>query len=239
MGRLDNKKVAIIGVSEGLGYATAYFALKEGAQVCINSRNENKLKRMKETLSKYGNIHYVVGDVSSTDGARNVIDKCASLLNGIDHLVVTVGGYVEDTIDNFSGLEEMLTNHIKIPLYVINSSLRFLKEGSSVVLVSSMSGIGKASPDQLSYAVAKAGLAKEVEILASELLGRGIRVNGIAPTTISGEFEPERNWKKFRKLGDDMAPPEDFARIIIWLLTDESDWVDGVVIPAHGGARLK
>ncbi|WP_338603958.1 SDR family NAD(P)-dependent oxidoreductase [Sulfolobus tengchongensis] len=239
MGRLDNKKVVIVGVSEGLGYATAYFALKEGAQVCINARTESKLRRMREVLNKYGKIEYVVGDVSNITGAKNVIEKCASLINGIDHLVISVGGYIEDTIENFSGLDEMLTNHIKIPLYVINASLKFLKEGSSVVLVSSMSGISKASPDQLSYAIAKAGLAKEVEVLASELINKGIRVNGIAPTTIDGEFEPERNWRKNRKLGDDKAPPEDFANVIIWLLTDESEWIDGVIIPVHGGSRLK
>ncbi len=239
MGRLENRKVAIIGVSEGLGYAVAYFALREGASVCINARSESKLRRIKDTLSKYGKIEYVVGDVSSLITAKEVVDKCASSLNGIDDLVIAVGGYIEDTIEDLKGLEEMIKNHIKIPLYVINSSLKYLNEGSSIVLVSSISGVDKASPNQLSYAIGKTGLAKAIKILASELIKKGIRVNGIAPTFIDGNFEPERNWKVYRKLGDPKAPPEDFARVIIWLLTDESEWVNGVVIPVDGGARLR
>jgi NAD(P)-dependent dehydrogenase (short-subunit alcohol dehydrogenase family) len=239
VGRLDNKKVAIIGVSEGLGYAVAYFALKEGASVCINARDEEKLRKIKNSLEKYGKIEYVVGDVSTLNGAKDVVEKCNLKLNGLDHLVITIGGYIEDSIQSLDGLEIMLQNHIKIPLYVINASLNFLKEGSSIVLVSSLSGVDKAMPNQLSYSIAKAGLAKGVEILASELIEKGIRVNAIAPRSIDGVFEPERNWKKYRKLGDTKAPPEDFARVIVWLLTDESEWIDGVVIPVDGGFRLK
>ncbi len=239
MGRLENKKTVILGVSEGLGYAIAYFALREGSTVCINSRNEDKLKKIKSNLEKYGKIEYVVGDLSSITSSKKVIDDCASKLGGIDHLVVTVGGYIEDDIENFSGLEEMLRNHIKIPLYAIKSSLEYLREGSSVILISSLSGLMKSSPKQLSYAISKAGLTKAVEVLASELLGKGIRVNGIAPTYIEGDFIPERNWKSLRKLGDPKAPPEDFARVVIWLLSDEAEWVDGVVIPVDGGSRLR
>ncbi|BFH72687.1 SDR family NAD(P)-dependent oxidoreductase [Sulfurisphaera javensis] len=233
--RLKGKRILIVGVSKGLGYALAYFLLKEGASVIINSRNEDKLKEIKKSLESIGEINYVVGDVSTLDGAKEVVNKSGDFTD----LVVTVGGYVEDTVTELSGLEEMIRNHIKIPLYVVNASLNKLKEGSTIVLVSSMAGIYKADPSQLSYGIAKAGLAKEVEILASELLSKGIRVVGIAPSTISGEFVPNRDWRKLRKLGQSDAPPEDFARVIVWLLTDEAEWVNGIVIPVDGGARLK
>jgi 3-oxoacyl-[acyl-carrier protein] reductase len=62
---------------------------------------------------------------------------------------------------------------------------------------------------------------------------------GIAPSVIDGEFVPGRDWKKMRRLGDFKAPPEDFAKVVVWLLTDEAEWINGVVIPVDGGARLR
>ncbi|BAB67397.1 SDR family NAD(P)-dependent oxidoreductase [Sulfurisphaera tokodaii] len=233
--RLKGRRVLIVGVSKGLGYALAYFLLKEGASVVINSRNEEKLKEIKKSLESIGEITYVVGDVSTLEKAREVVEKAGNFTD----LVVTVGGYIEDTVEDLKALDEMINNHIKIPLYVVHYSLSKLKEGSTIVLVSAIRGIYTAYPTQLSYAVGKAGLAKEVEILASELLSRGIRVVGIAPSFIDGDFVPDRDWKKLRKLGDFKAPPEDFARVIVWLLTEEAEWVNGVVIPVDGGARLK
>lgn len=233
--RLKGKRILIVGVSKGLGYALAYFLLKEGASVIINSRNEEKLKEIKKSLEGIGDISYVVGDVSSPEKAKEVVNKSGDFTD----IVISVGGYVEDSVEDLSGLEDMILNHIKIPLYVVNASLKKLKEGSTVVLVSAIRGIYTAYPSQLSYAVGKAGLAKEVEVLASELLDRGIRVVGIAPSWIDGDFVPGRDWKKLRKLGDPKAPPEDFARVIVWLLTDESEWVNGIVIPVDGGNRLR
>lgn len=232
MGRLEGKKVFVVGTSKGLGYAIAYFSSIEGAEVIINSRNEKKLKEICENIR---NCKYVVGDVSTPQKAEEVINKAGDFTD----LVITVGGYVEDKIDDLKGLDEMLTNHIKVPLYVVKSSLSRLRKGSTIVLISAIRGIYTPLPFQLSYSIAKAGIAKAVETLASELIDQGIRVVGIAPSVIDGEFVPSRDWKKMRKLGDFKAPPEDFAKVVVWLLTDEAEWINGVVIPVDGGARLR
>ena len=130
----------------------------------------------------------------------------------------------------------MLENHVKAPVRVLSGLVNSIKEGGSVVLVSALRGIFNALLTQLSYTVAKAGVAKLVEVLASELLDRGIRVNGIAPSVINGDFSPKRDYRKHRKLGDPSAPPEDFADVVLWLLSDGSGWVDGVVIPVDGAS---
>ncbi|MFP3064440.1 MAG: SDR family NAD(P)-dependent oxidoreductase [Sulfolobus sp.] len=232
--RLKGRTVLIAGVSKGLGYAIAYFAVREGAKVIVNARNEEKLKEIIKTLGE-DNAKYVVGDISTLEGAERVVNEAGEFTD----LVITIGGYIEDTIESLKGLDEMITNHIKAPLYLVKSALSKLKSGSTIVLVSAIRGIYTPLPFQLSYSIAKAGLAKAVETLASELTDKGIRVVGIAPSVIDGEFQPNRDWKKLRKLGDFKAPPEDFARVVIWLLTDEAEWINGVVIPVDGGARLK
>lgn len=238
--RLKDKKVLIVGVSEGLGYALAFFLLKEGANVIINARNQQKLEKIKKSLESLGKIDYVVGEVKDLETSQKIIKKASEIFNGkFDGLIITIGGYVEDDITNLKGLDEMLNNHIKYPLYIVSSAINYLNKGSTIVLVSALRGIEKALPTQLSYSIAKAGTAKAVEVLASELLDKEIRVVGIAPSWIYGNFEPGRDWRSLRKLGDPKAPPEDFARVIVWLLTDEAEWVNGVVIPVDGGARLR
>ncbi|MDE1856267.1 MAG: SDR family oxidoreductase [Candidatus Micrarchaeota archaeon] len=236
--KLNGRNVLLVGVSTGLGAATAYYLLKEGANVVISGRTEPKLKNIVSMLSRHGKISYIKCDASTPKGAERALKDAAKIMGGVDDIAVLVGGYLDDHIRNPSALDEMTLNHIKIPLYVVNAALSHLHKGSSVVLVSSALALHKAH-GPLSYSISKVGTAKEVELLAHQLMDKGIRVNGIAPLSIDGEFKLGTDFKSRRKLGDAKAPPDDFARVIAWLMSDEAEWVNGVVIPVDGGARLK
>ncbi|MDT7900795.1 MAG: SDR family NAD(P)-dependent oxidoreductase [Acidianus sp.] len=238
--RLKDKAILIVGVSKGLGYALAYFLLKEGAKVIINSGNKEKLQEIVDSLKNLGEINYISERVVDLRSAKDVLSKSYELIKRkLDGIVISIGGYIEDNVENLTGLDEMINNHVKYPLYITSAALNYLNEGSTIVLISAMRGIDKALPNQLSYSISKSATAKAIEVLASELLDKQIRVVGIAPSWIYGDFQPNRDWKKLRKLGDVKAPPEDFARVITWLLTDEAEWINGVVIPVDGGARLR
>lgn len=237
--RFSKKTVLLIGVSKGLGYALAYFLLREGATVIISSRNEGKLKEIESSLRRYGTVISVPGDVKSRESVEELKNKVRRNVNSLDGLAVMIGGYEEDTIEDLKGLDSMINNHLKLPLLTISGFIDLINKGGTILLVSALRGIDRASSSQLSYASAKAGLAKAVEVLAAELLPREIRVVGIAPSWIDGDFEPDRDWRKLRKLGEEKAPPEDFALVAAWLMSEDSEWVNGVVIPVDGGTRLK
>ncbi|BBG22737.1 SDR family NAD(P)-dependent oxidoreductase [Sulfuracidifex tepidarius] len=236
---LSGRKVGIIGVSEGLGYALAYFLLKDGAKVLINARNKEKLDKIESSLRKYGTIESFDASMENLENVDRLFNFAKEKLGGLDDLVVAIGGYIEDDIADPKGLDAMIDSQVKLQLRVISKSLNYLHSGSTIVMISSMRGIDKGLSNQLSYGVAKAAVAKSVQILASFLLEKGIRVVGIAPSVIDGKFEPEREWRKLRKLGEWKAPPEDFASVISILLSDRMEWVNGVVIPVDGGAFLK
>ncbi|QKR00443.1 SDR family oxidoreductase [Metallosphaera tengchongensis] len=237
--RFKDKSVLIVGVSKGLGFATAYFLLKEGAKVVISSRDERKLREMENALRKYGTVMSISADVSSPESLESLKRSVKEKVGKLDGLAIMIGGYEEDTIEDLSGLDSMINNHLRLPLTVIHSLLDLMNPGSTILLVSALRAIDKAGANQLSYASAKAGLAKAVEVLASEMIDRNIRVVGIAPSWIYGDFEPERDWRKMRKLGEEKAPPEDFAIVAVWLMSQEAEWVNGVVIPVDGGTRLR
>ncbi|HVC58581.1 MAG TPA: SDR family oxidoreductase [Candidatus Acidoferrales bacterium] len=230
---LKGQKVLIVGVSKGLGYATAYALLKQGAKVVIVGLEKEKLGEMETSLKKYGEVKAL--HIDGVKEPKRLVDESVAFLGGIDHLSVMIGGYVEDTVSDPKGLDEMLTNHIKAPILIVREAVGHMHEGSTITLVSAMKGISKAMPNQLSYGIGKAGTAKAVQILASELAPRHIRVNAIAPQQIDGEFVPERDWKPLRKKDGGSAPPEDFANVLVWLMSEDSWIVNGAVIPTDRG----
>ncbi|HVA82881.1 MAG TPA: SDR family oxidoreductase [Candidatus Aquilonibacter sp.] len=236
--RLENKRVLLVGVSKGLGAATANYLLKEGAVVAISDREDKVLGEVAMLLSNPQNLFKIKGDSSTPQGAKQAVEAASAAMGGIDDVVVMVGGFVADRIEGLEALELMTLNHIKIPLYVVNATLSHLRKGSSITLISSSMAMHKAT-GPLSYTIGKIGTAKEVELLASQLMEKEIRVNGVAPLAIDGEFKPDTEFKNARKLGDGSAPPDAFAKVIVWLMTDEAQWINGVVIPVDGGAILK
>src|SRR5512137_1545773 len=91
---LKNKKAVVTGASRGLGYAVAWGLANEGAELVINSRDEQSLsKSMKEIKSQAPvQVHAVAGDVSSADFCNHLIQDSAQLMGGIDLLVTNSGG---------------------------------------------------------------------------------------------------------------------------------------------------
>lgn len=229
---MEEKNLAIVGVSRGFGYALGDLASRRGWKVLFVGRDEEKVK---DISGRVQGSSYATADALR----KGDISKALGKLGRLQGLVISIGGYLEDTVENPSHVEEMVSNHIRAPIQVLNEALPFLSPSSSVVLVSALRGVWKALPNQLSYSVAKAGTAKIVETAAISLLNRGIRVNGIAPSWITQDYEPDRDFRSLRRLGDPGAPPEDFALVTLWLLSEESEWVNGTVIPVDGGFRLR
>ncbi|WP_291998901.1 SDR family oxidoreductase [Caldivirga sp.] len=237
---LNGKRIIIAGAGPGLGSATAYLALINGASVVMVARNEERLRSMQSTLSKYGKVEFIKGDLSTMTGAENAVKEAYSILGGLDGVVTVLGGYTEASLSELT--EESLFNMLRVNLaahlFTVKAAVQLMNNGS-IVMVSAIWGPYLNWPNHVAYVASKAALSRVVETLAAELLSRGIRVNAVAPGGIRRDFRPERNWRSTRSIGDSSAPPEDIANIIIWLLSDQSEWVNGAVIPADGGFRLR
>ncbi|MBP1449986.1 MAG: SDR family oxidoreductase, partial [Thermoproteus sp.] len=135
-------------------------------------------------------------------------------------------------------LDAMIDGNLKAHIFAVKAALAHLAEGASVVLISSVGGAFRAWKNHVAYVAAKAALARAVEAMAVELMPRQVRVNAVAPGGMSRDFAPGRDYKRLRRLGDPAAPPEDVAKVVLWLLGDDSSWINGAVIPVDGGRRL-
>ncbi len=229
----------VVGVGSGLGPATVYLLLKDGARVVMAARTKDRLDKLKSDLKGYGSVEYVTGDASTLDGAGGIVDGAAKILGGIDDLILLAGNYMDTPIAdlNEDGLNAMVDANLKAPLYTIRHALRYLKGNASIVMVSAVFGTYASSSGNVAYSATKAGVAKATEVLANELISRKIRVNAVAPRAMRHDFAVGRDWRNERALGDKDCPPEDVASAIVWLITEESSWINGAVIPLDGGKK--
>lgn len=235
---MSGKNILLAGTGE-LGKALAYDLLLAGNRILINSRNNEKLEKIVSEYSVYGNIQYVARELKDEQSCNDLVEESLDKLKSIDSMVVMVGGFVEDTIENLDGLGPMILNHLQIPLYLAKHAIKHMGYGSSIIFVSNSSSSVKNKPNLLSYSISKYALEKAAKIMALELLERGITVNVVAPEYIIQNFTIGRDYTKKRKYGDLETPPEDISRVITFLIDEKSSWINGAVIPVDGGHSLK
>ncbi len=235
--RLKGRNVVVVGAGPGLGSAVIYLALKEGASIYAFVRNAEVLERVRE-LSAYGPLHVGIHDFSRLEEAAKAAEEVKRHFSTVHGLVVTAGGWIGGGVEELDerSLEDMLSRNLKAHLYAVKAFLPLLAERSSVVLTSAVGGAYPLWLGNLAYTSSKAALAMAAQALAAELLGRNIRVNAVAPGGMTRDFSP--GGASPPRLGAAQAPPEEVAKVIVWLLTDEASWVTGAVIPVDGGRRL-
>lgn len=205
----------------------------------VAARTKDRLEKLSTELNGYGSVGYVTGDASTMTGAESIVEGAVQMLGGVDDLIVLAGNYADTPIADLDedGINAMVDANLKAPLYTIRHALKHLKSGASIVMVSSVLGTYASGSGNVAYSATKAGVAKATEVLANELISKGIRVNAVAPRAMRHDFTAGRDWRKERTFGDKNCPPEDVASAIVWLITDESSWVNGAVIPLDGGKK--
>lgn len=244
---LEGKTIFVTGASSGIGRGTAIECAKMGAKIVLSGRNE---ARLQETLSSLeGDGHVILcGDLNSEDTRKEIADKM-SALNGVVHCagisMIQMAKYMDQ-----SSLEGIFETNVFSPL-MLNTLLlkkKKIQKNSSIIFISSISGVYRSQIGEGSYGATKAALAGYAKSLALELSAQGIRVNTIHPGVVEtpllevsngtfGEAELNALLQKYplKRFGQ----PEDIAKCAIYLLSDASSWMTGSNILLDGGFTLK
>jgi 3-oxoacyl-[acyl-carrier protein] reductase len=254
--KLKGKKAFLAGSSRGIGFAAAKILAEEGCIVIINGRDEQRLKDSAKVLQNEtgAEIHYLVGDVSTIDGALDMINKAAEIMDGLDLLVTNTGGppsgkfedHSEEVWQNATNL--VFLSHVRL----IQAALPYLKESNSasVVTITSYS-VKQPIPNLIlsnSIRAATIGLTKS---LALELGPNGIRFNSILPGWTRTErvqeifeFRAEQSGltveEEMEKITAEcplgrMASPDEIGRSAAFLLSPASSYITGVMLAVDGG----
>ncbi len=247
MGIFSGRVAIVTGGSRGIGCAIVKELCRNGAR-CIFTylSNESSALAISEEIRAEGGVAIpVMADVRDYEKARLLVEQAKEL--GRYDILINNAGITRDRAFMFMSPEEWRdvidTNLTGVFNITRASIISFLKQqGGNIVNLSSVSGIHP-MPGQVNYASSKAGIIGFTKALAKEVGPYNIRVNAVAPGFIDTEMTQKIPAKMREKLIE-MIPfrrfgtIEEVARIVLFLVSDESQYITGQTIQIDGGLGL-
>jgi len=235
-GRFEDNVVLVAGGTGALGRAVTLAFLNEGADVVVTYRSQPEWNAT-QTAAATNSARLEGQSVDVTDEAavRQLIEKIVAKRGRLDALVNTVGGYAgglklwETDTKIF---EKMLALNLRSGYVLSRAAVRaMLKQGrGAIVSVASKAAFDHAAGAS-AYGASKAAALAMMDSLAADVKGTGVRVNSILPSIIDTEANrkamPNADFSKWPK-------PEEIARVILFLCSDEAKVVHGAAIPVYG-----
>jgi 3-oxoacyl-[acyl-carrier protein] reductase len=246
MGKPDGQKTVLItGASGGIGRATALLFSQKGYAVALHYHtNQEAAESLCRLLMEEGRKAIAVGaDLSDPFEAEAAVAKAENALGPID-VLVNNAGFADQRLfcDISSALwKKMMDVHVNAAFYctkaVLPSMIR--RKSGNIINVSSMWGQVGASCE-VHYSTAKAALIGMTKALAKEVGPSGIRVNCVAPGVIATAMLSGFSAEDLQALAEGtplgrLGTPEDVARAILFLASDESSFITGQVVCPNGG----
>jgi NAD(P)-dependent dehydrogenase (short-subunit alcohol dehydrogenase family) len=245
MRRLEGKVAVVTGGNSGIGLATAKRLQEEGAKVAIAGRSS---KTLAEAVKTIGNgVLAIQADVAKFTDVDKLYAEVSKKLGKIDVLFVNAGiakfAPLSDTSENT--YDEQFDINIKGAYFTIQKALPFLNDGASIILNTSVAG-SKGAAGASAYSATKAALRSLARTAAAELVGRGIRVNAVAPGPIvTPIFDktglPKEAMDEFAKDVLARVPmkrfgqPEEVAGAVAFLASQDASYITGVELNVDGG----
>ncbi|URZ18151.1 3-oxoacyl-[acyl-carrier-protein] reductase FabG [Clostridium felsineum DSM 794] len=241
------KKFLLLGGTSGIGYDIANSLLQEGATVIATGRNLKKLEVLK---TKYDEKNIVIKFVDF--GEQSSFENFDISDYKLDGLISTVGicmNIPAKLSDYNKVLYSMKVNFLG-PVTLINKLIRKKRfnEGSSIVLLSSISGCSTTSVGLSNYSASKAALIGYTRAVALEISPK-IRINCVSPGTVntqSGMFletldkmSEESKETEFSRYPLKLGKPEDVSNMVKFLLSPAASWITGQNFIIDGGRTLK
>src|SRR5262245_37053392 len=251
MQRLNERIALVTGSSRGIGAAIARLFATEGAKVAVHGRDANALSAVRAHIEQAGGVAIQVqADVTRFDELDKMRRQVEDTLGPIDILVANAGGSftMPGPLEEISedGWRASLEGNLTATFLTIKSVLPGMKErkAGNIITISSSAGRKPHPNAPIPYSAAKAGIQILTQDLAAQVGPFNIRANCIAPETILTERNQQRIPQAQVKAFTEMHPikrlgtPEDVARAALFLASDASAWITGVIIDVAGGAVM-
>ena len=247
--RVKDKRALITGGARGIGATTAFVFAEEGARVGIVDLREEGLRDIAAQAKQKGfEFRTFVSDVSKKDQVERVMDEFVREFGGIDILVNNAGiaisrPFLEKTVEDWE--QTLGVNLIGVFLCSQAAAQHMLKQNSGKIInISSIRGIEHCGREGImDYSASKAAVINLTKTMAKELAPT-ITVNTVAPGHTLTEMtaalpeEVKRNMIEGSYLKR-MAEPMDIAKAILFLASDDADFITGQVLLVDGGFSLK
>jgi NAD(P)-dependent dehydrogenase (short-subunit alcohol dehydrogenase family) len=250
-GRLAGRKAVITGGDSGIGRAVALAFAREGADVLI-SYLEDEEKDAQETVRLIEDAGRTAvtapGDIRSESHCRSIVERAVAEFGRIDILVNNAayqmarpGGIVDISTEQF---DRVLRTNVYAMFWLCKAAVTHMPAGSAIINTSSIQGFQPSAP-LLDYATSKGAIITFTKALAADLVGKGIRVNSVAPGPVWTPLIPATMpADKVDSFGQEESPmgraaqPAELASAYVFFASQESSYVTGEVLGVTGGKPL-
>lgn len=251
MGRLSGKVAIITGASAGIGRATAKLFAAEGAKLVIGARRQGELTALlAEIRAEGGEAVALAGDVRSEEYAKALVALAVQSYGRLDVAFNNAGvmgeGGPSTGVSEAGWNDAIAINLTGSFLGAKHQIAQLLKHGGgSVIFTSTFVGHTFAFPGVAAYAASKSGLIGLTQALAAEFGPHGVRVNAILPgavdtamyRTMNSTPESQSFITNLHALKR-VASPEELARSVLYLASDDSTFVTGTASLVDGGVSI-
>ena len=251
--RFQNKVALVTASASGIGKATAEILAREGAHLVAADLNPDSLSDLSKSIkAEGGNITTNEVNVIEEEPVKNLVDSVIANLGKIDILVNAVGGSTiiqnsSASVDNlaFDDWNKVLDFNLRGTFLCTHEVIKHMKRqgNGKIVNISSDAAHSLGEPSS-AYVAAKAGIMAFTKKVAKESGPYGVTCNAIAPgMTLSERIQPrwEGRSEEQRQIIIDQIPlgrlskPEDQAKVIAFLASEDANYVTGVTIDTSGG----
>lgn len=230
------KVVLVTGGTGGLGRSVVLAFVEENAKIIATYRNEAEWIALRQQAGARASLlEGIQADVTDESAMSALVAAIVARHGRLDIVVNTVGGYaggvklweLESTV-----LERMLDLNLRVGFVLGRTTIPVLlrQERGVLIQVAAKAAFDHAAGAS-AYAASKAAVVALMDCLAAEVKGTGVRVNSILPSII----DTEANRKSMPNADFDRWPkPEEIARVILFLASDEARVVHGAAVPVYG-----
>lgn len=235
--KFENKVVLVAGGTGALGRAISLAFLNQSAKVTVTFRRSEEYVALRTAAGELAS--FLEGnevDVTSQEAVRKLVNSTVAKLGRIDILVNAVGAYAGGTPlwqTDSKVFEQMLALNLRSGFELCRAVVPVMlkQQRGAIVNIASQAAVNHAA-GAAAYAASKAAAVAMIDSLAADLRGTDLRANSILPSIIDTGANraamPGADFSKWPK-------PEEIARVVIFLCSDEAKLISGASVPVYGG----
>lgn len=251
--RLTGKVALIAGAGNGMGRATAYLFAAEGAKVVLCARRQSLIEQTAQVINDHGGSAISIqADVTIEAEAQAVVEQAKTAYGGLDILMNNAGmsGFNEATLieTRAEDWDSLVTLNLKSVYCCSKYGIPPMMNNGGGSIINVAAAFQTRQWVNAAYAASKGGVENLTQKMAREWFEHNIRVNCISPGSIRRspiEWPIRPVTEPITRGGDSSdilhfgGRPEDIAYAALFLASDESSWLTGLILPVDGGAAVR